>query len=304
MMHHPAAGREEERPLTNLHKIRARIRSVNSTQQITRTMKMIAVSKLRKTQTSLAGVRLFADKGQEVLNALLADDVTFEHPYLTPRRRIGHVCYVVFWGNRGLCGAYNQVLLRHLEQLVHAETRPCSVIVCGRWGRDVLAGTDLPVREICAGLSDTPTMAEALEIAETLKNLYRTGEADEIHLVYQRFDSVLHQTPVHRQLLPAAPEADAPAANNNYLFVPDAQTVLDNVLELYLNNTVYAVMLEARVGEHAARMTAMTAATDSTAELIEELNLDFNRARQAAITTEISEIVGGSAALKQSQGSD
>ena len=162
--------------MTNLHKIRARIRSVNSTQQITRTMKMIAVSKLRKTQTSLAGVRLFADKGQEVLNALLADDVTFEHPYLTPRRRVGHVCYVVFWGNRGLCGAYNQVLLRHLEQLVHAETRPCSVIVCGRWGRDVLAGTNLPVREICAGLSDTPTMAEALEIAETLKNLYRTGE--------------------------------------------------------------------------------------------------------------------------------
>ena len=112
-------------------------------------MKMIAVSKLRKTQTqtSLAGVRLFADKGQEVLNALLAGDVTFDHPYLTPRRRVGHVCYVVFWGNRGLCGAYNQVLLRHLEQLVHAETRPCSVIVCGRWGRDVLAGTDLPRAE-------------------------------------------------------------------------------------------------------------------------------------------------------------
>ena len=104
--------------------------------------------------------------------------------------------------------------------------------------------------------------------------------------------------------LPAAPEADAPAANNNYLFVPDAQTVLDNVLELYLNNTVYAVMLEARVGEHAARMTAMTAATDSTAELIEDLNLEFNRARQAAITTEISEIVGGSAALKKSDKSD
>ena len=145
---------------------------------------------------------------------------------------------------------------------------------------------------------------EKLDYIMELKNLYRTGEADEIHLVYQHFDSVLHQTPTHRQLLPAAPEADAPAANNNYLFVPDAQTVLDNVLELYLNNTVYAVMLEARVGEHAARMTAMTAATDSTAELIEDLNLEFNRARQAAITTEISEIVGGSAALKKSDKSD
>ena len=147
--------------MTNLHKIRARIRSVNSTQQITRTMKMIAVSKLRKTQTSLAGVRLFADKSQAVLNALLAGDASFEHPYLTPRRHVGRVCYVVFWGNRGLCGAYNQLLLRHLEGLVRAEARPCSVIVCGRWGRDVLAGTDLPVRQIFSELSDTPTMAEA-----------------------------------------------------------------------------------------------------------------------------------------------
>ena len=115
--------------MTNLHKIRARIRSVNSTQQITRTMKMIAVSKLRKTQTSLAGVRLFADKSQAVLNALLAGDANFEHPYLTPRRHVGRVCYVVFWGNRGLCGAYNQLLLRHLEGLVRAEARPCP---CGR----------------------------------------------------------------------------------------------------------------------------------------------------------------------------
>ena len=178
--------------MTNLHKIRARIRSVNSTQQITRTMKMIAVSKLRKTQTSLAGVRLFADKGQEVLNALLADDVTFEHPYLTPRRRVGHVCYVVFWGNRGLCGAYNQVLLRHLEQLVHAETRPCSVIVCGRWGRDVLAGTNLPVREICAGLSDTPTMAEALEIAETLMRRRESDTSTKAD-IHERNDGYLHK---------------------------------------------------------------------------------------------------------------
>ena len=108
----------------------------------------------------------------------------------------------------------------------------------------------------------------------------------------------------YKLLLTAAPEAAAPAANNNYLFVPDAQPVLDNVLELYLNNTVYAVMLEARVGEHAARMTAMTAATDSTAELIEDLNLEFTRARQAALTTELSEIVGGSAALKKSDKSD
>ena len=289
----------------SMREIRARIKSVKNTQQITKTMKMVASAKLRRTQKGLSGIRSFAESSRHILGELLAgENAGYDNRFLLPRSEIKRVCYVLFVGNRGLCGAYNQVLLRHLEQLVHAETRPCSVIVCGRWGRDVLAGTDLPVRQIFSELSDTPTMAEALEIAEELKNLYRTGEADEIHLVYQHFDSVLHQTPVHRQLLPAAPEADAPAANNNYLFVPDAQTVLDNVLELYLNNTVYAVMLEARVGEHAARMTAMTAATESTAELIEDLNLEFNRARQAAITTEISEIVGGSAALKKSDKSD
>ena len=178
--------------MTNLHKIRARICSVNSTQQITRTMKMIAVSKLRKTQTSLAGVRLFADKSQAVLNALLAGDASFEHPYLTPRRHVGRVCYVVFWGNRGLCGAYNQLLLRHLEGLVRAEARPCSVIVCGRWGRDVLAGTGLPVRQIFSDLSDTPTMAEALEIAETLMRRRESDTSTKAD-IHERDDRYLHK---------------------------------------------------------------------------------------------------------------
>ena len=208
--------------MTNLHKIRARICSVNSTQQITRTMKMIAVSKLRKTQTSLAGVRLFADKSQAVLNALLAGDASFEHPYLTPRRHVGRVCYVVFWGNRGLCGAYNQLLLRHLEGLVRAEARPCSVIVCGRWGRDVLAGTDLPVRQIFSDLSDTPTMAEALEIAEELKNLYR----GRIHEYAEEYPGVKYVAGAR----PWAEKCDIamPSATQNEIDGDDARQLLAN----------------------------------------------------------------------------
>ena len=288
--------------MTNLHKIRARIRSVNSTQQITRTMKMIAVSKLRKTQTSLAGVRLFADKGQEVLNALLADDVTFEHPYLTPRRRIGHVCYVVFWGNRGLCGVYNHAVLRYAQELVQAEARPCTVVVCGSWGKDIIRQSGLPVQHTFDAISDAPGMAEAMPVADYLKRIYLSGQVDEIHLVYQQFCSALQQVPGQVQLLPArldAQEREEPT--NDYIFEPDARSVLENMVQLYLNNMVFSVLLEAKVSEQASRMAAMSAATDATGELISSLSLQLNRVRQAAITTEIAEIVGGANALKKAK---
>lgn len=285
--------------MANIRAIRSRIKSVQSTQQITKAMKMVAVAKLRRTQGGMDAMRLFAEKSQEILDALLAGDhPDFENRFLQPRAGIQRVCYVLFVGNRGLCGVYNSALLRHLTQLLQAETRPYSVVVCGRWGHEALAAGGLPVARTFPELSDTPTMEQALEVSEYLKRMYLSGEADEIHLVYQRYQSALQQTPASLQLLPAQPETRGGAAND-YLFEPDQETILENVMQLYLNNTVYSVMLEARVGEHAARMTAMSAATDSTSELIGELQLQLNRARQGAITTEISEIVGGAAALHQ-----
>lgn len=285
--------------MANVRAIRSRIKSVQSTQQITKAMKMVAVAKLRRTQGGMDAMRLFAEKSQEILDALLAGDhPDFENRFLQPRASVQHVCYVLFVGNRGLCGVYNSALLRYLTQLLQAETRPYSVVVCGRWGHETLAAGDLPVARIFPELSDTPDMEQALEVSEYLKRVYLSGGADEIHLVYQRYQSVLQQTPVSLQLLPAQPETRGGAVND-YLFEPDQETILENVMQLYLNNTVYSVMLEARVGEHAARMTAMSAATDSTSELIGELQLQLNRARQGAITTEISEIVGGAAALHQ-----
>ena len=143
-------------------------------------------------------------------------------------------------------------------------------------------------------------MDQALVLAEELKRMYLSGECDEVHLVYQHFRSMLAQEPADLQLLPAAPPEQADSARE-YLFEPDRASILENLVQLYVNNTVYATMLEAKVGEHASRMTAMSAATDSTAELIGTLQLHLNRARQAAITTEISEIVGGANALKLSK---
>ena len=286
--------------MANMRAIRSRIKSVQNTQQITKTMKMVAAANLRRTQTGMSAMRTFAEQTQQLMDALLAGGAQYPNPLLERREDVKNVCYVLFVGNRGLCGMYNHANVRFLQQLCREETRPCSVVVYGRWGRDVIAQSGLNVTETFQEVSDTPTMNDALQLAGYLKRMYLTGKADEIHLVYQHFKSVLSQNPTDLQLLPAAPEAKGESMHD-YIFEPDETTILENVLQLYVNNTVLSVLLEAKTGEHAARMTAMSTATDSTRELIAALQLHLNRARQAAITTEISEIVGGANALKKNK---
>ena len=286
--------------MANMRAIRTRIKSVKNTQQITKAMKMVAVSKLRRTQAGMQAMRPFAEKSQEVLDTLLASGSGNENRFIAPRKTVSKVCYVLFVGNRGLCGMYNNAVLRFMEEIANAEQRPFEVVVCGRWGKDVIAKSGLPVVKTFTGLSDTPTANEALELAEFLKQKYLNGEADEIHIVYQHYRSALSQEPVAHRLLPAAPDSESEAVSKKqFIFAPDAQSVLESVMQLYINNRVLSIMLEAKCGEHSARMTAMTSATDSTKTLIDQLGLSLNRARQAAITTEISEIVGGASALKR-----
>ena len=289
--------------MASMREIRARIRSVKSTQQITKTMKMVASAKLHRTQSGLSGIRSFARRSQHVLAELMAgENAGYDNEFLLPRKEIRTVCYVLFVGNRGLCGVYNHAVLRHAQELVQADERPCTVVVCGSWGRDIIAQSGLPVRHTFDALSDTPDMAEALPVADYLKRLYLSGEADEIHLVYQRFQSALQQVPDQVQLLPARLQVQQrEEAGNDYIFEPDARSVLENMVQLYLNNMVYSVLLEAKVSEQASRMAAMSAATDATTELINDLSLQLNRVRQAAITTEIAEIVGGANALKKAK---
>ena len=286
--------------MANMRAIRTRIKSVKNTQQITKAMKMVAVSKLRRTQAGMQAMRPFAEKSQEMLDTLLASGSGNENRFIKPRKEVKKVCYVLFVGNRGLCGMYNSAIMHFMQDIAKEETRDYTVVVCGRWGKDVIAKSRIPVMHTFAELSDTPNAAETLDVSEYLKELYLNGEVDEVHLVYQRYISALRQEPTKVQLLPAAPESsDKGSGNRSVIFSPDADSVLENVMQLYINNKVLAVMLDAKCGEHSSRMTAMTAATDSTKSLISELDLSLNRARQAAITTEISEIVGGAAALKK-----
>ena len=285
--------------MANMRAIRTRIKSVKNTQQITKAMKMVAVSKLRRTQAGMMASRPFTEKSQEVMNTLLAGGSGLENRFIKSRKEVKKVCYVLFVGNRGLCGMYNSAVLRFMQDIAENETRPYCVVVCGRWGKDVIAKSNMPVLETFAELSDTPNAVEALEVSEYIKDLYLKGEVDEVHLVYQRYISALRQEPCAEQLLPAKPETTESKDGKSFIFAPDPESVLESVMQLYINNKVLSVMLDAKCGEHSSRMTAMTAATDSTKELIDELGLSLNRARQAAITTEISEIVGGAAALKK-----
>ena len=220
------------------------------------------------------------------------------NPFLTPRAEVKRVCYVLVVGNRGLCGTYNHALLRYLEDLAASDGRDCFLVVCGRWGKDLIPGAHIPIERSFDEIGDTPTAEEAREVEAYLRQLYLDGKADRVVLVYQRYKSVLQQVPEQKQLLPLDRGEEENSGSGRYLFEPDRETVLNHLVDLYIDGTVHATLLEARVGEHSARMTAMTAAADNTEELIAELTLELNHARQAAITTEISEIAGGAEALK------
>lgn len=287
--------------MANMRAIRTRIKSVKNTEQITKAMKMVAVSKLRRTQSGMQAMRPFSEKSQEVMDTLLSSSSVPENRFIKPHKEVKKVCYVLFLGNRGLCGAYNSSILHYANSVVKQSGKDYGLVVCGRWGKDVLANSSLKVVKTFSELSDTPNIDEALEVADYLKSLYTSGEYDEVHLIYQHYVTALRQDPMNVQYLPAVPEKSEhkKGPGRIFIFEPDTDSVLESVMQLYLNNKIMSVLLDSKCGEHSARMTAMTAASDSTKTLIAQLDLKLNRARQAAITTEITEIVGGAAALKK-----
>ena len=282
--------------MANMRAIRNRIKSIESTRQITRSMRMVAASKLRRTQERWQQLTDFSRVSREVLQKLCSGIEKIDAPLLLPREG-KRLCLVLFVGNRGLCGAYNTAIVKAAEERIAAAGEEISLVVCGRWGREQIASLGRPVLRVFDTLSDNPTAAEAEDLAAYLKSLYLGGKTDRIELLYEHYRSALTQEPDILRLLPI--ESERGEAKLDVIFEPDPETLLDRLSELVLLNTLHAVLLEAKTSEHTARMTAMSTASDNTDELIAELSLKLNHARQAAITTEITEIVGGSNALNQ-----
>ncbi|MBQ2887341.1 MAG: ATP synthase F1 subunit gamma [Firmicutes bacterium] len=285
--------------------IRRRIKSVISTQKITKAMKMVSAAKLRKTQGTLVAIRPYSDKIQEVMDHLLSGGEDYKTPFLTPREEVKNILYIVIAGDRGLCGGFNSNVLRFAEQQIQAtpEGVNASVLLIGNKAREYFRSRpQYEIMDVFTNIGDTPNVSQGKALSDYVIKKYLDGEVDEVHMIYSKFQSVMTQIPSAAQVLPIqVAEADENKeihAETEYIFEPGGKELLDVILPKCVDSSIYRLLLESKAGEHGARMTAMDSATDNASELIDKLTLSLNRARQAQITTEINEIVGGAAALE------
>ncbi|MDO7786833.1 ATP synthase F1 subunit gamma [Desulforamulus aquiferis] len=277
--------------------IRRRIKSVKNTQQITKAMKMVAAAKLRRAQESVVSARPFATKIKEVLGRVAAASAGASHPLLEVRE-VKKTCYVVISADRGLCGGFNANVLRKASNAIK-DPKSSAIVGVGRKSRDFFNRRGYEMAASFVGLGENIQFFQAKEIAKFVIDKYIAGDFDEVYLVFSEFVNVLTQRPVAVKLLPVESPADeSKGPKVEYIFEPSAEAVLADLLPTYVETTVFRAMLEAKAGEQGARMTAMDSATKNAKDMINKLTLSLNRARQAAITKEISEIVGGAAALE------
>ncbi|MCG0277016.1 MAG: F0F1 ATP synthase subunit gamma [Thermanaeromonas sp.] len=282
--------------MPTMRDLKRRIRSIKNTQQITKAMKMVAAAKLRKIQDKVIAGRPYGDKIREVVGRLLASAEGIDLP-LAQEREIGKVGYCLITADRGLAGSYNANLIRLAQELVEKETKPCGLIAVGRKGRDFFRRRGVEILAEYTGVEDVPDFTFARRLARDLVRLFLEGTVDQVYLIYSRFYSALRQVPQVVRLLPVVPPEDTPPAPE-YIYEPPRGVLLAELLPRFVEIQVYRALLEAKASEHGARMTAMDNATENAAEMIDKLTLSFNRARQAAITKEIVEVVSGAEALK------
>ena len=286
--------------MANGREIKRRIRSVQSTEKITKAMKMVSASKLRRAQGSVISARPYKNKLKEVLSRLVASMGTSAVDPLLEVREVKRVGFVVFASNKGLAGGYNaNIMKKAYAEVKAAEAKglEIGIVAVGKKARDFFQKRGYTIDEEFIQTNDIPAAADADAITKMIKTAYITGKYDEVHIVYSEFRSAMSQEPMAVKILPIETPESESGEGLDYIFEPSPAEVLTQILPLYLANQVFSALTEAKAGEHGARMTAMTAATDNASALVGKLELDYNRARQAAITNEITEIVAGVNAL-------
>ncbi len=284
--------------MANLKEIRNRITSISSTMQITSAMKMVSAAKLKKAQDAITAMRPYAEKLTELLqnlSATLDGDVGGDY---TAQREVKKVLVVAITSNRGLCGAFNSNVIKEVKNRSdYYAGKQVDVFAIGKKGNDILSKT-LTVIDNQSAIFDDLTFDNVSQIAEVLTQKFVAGEYDRIELVYNQFKNAATQIIQTEQFLPLAPiQSEVSAASGDYIFEPSKEEIVLTLIPKSLKTQLYKGIRDSFASEHGARMTAMHKATDNAKELKDQLTLTYNKARQAAITNEILEIVGGAEAL-------
>ncbi|MBM3456927.1 MAG: ATP synthase F1 subunit gamma [Armatimonadetes bacterium] len=291
--------------MATLREIRTRIRTVRNIEKITRAMKLVAAARLKRAQGRVEAARPYAEKMEQMMRRLSSAGAGLTHPLLEVREE-RNIAVLIISSDRGLCGSYNTNLFRvAMQHLRGREPESVKLILLGRKGQQFFRRHPyLVVDSKALGSGADLSFGDIQPIVNTLRNLFESGEVDAVHVVYQRFVTAMTQIPTVLPLLPLKPPEEEGAAAPteagavDMIFEPEPAELLGRLLPRYVDTQVYRTVAEAIASEHGARMTSMSSATENAGEMIRNLTLSLNRARQAQITKEISEIVSGAEALK------
>lgn len=282
--------------------LKGRIRSVQNTRKITRTMEMVATSKLKRAQDRVAAARPYAEQLGDVIQRLLTPELAARYPLLRQPEQVRRAAVLLLTSNRGLAGGFNANLIREARNLVRdlrGRGVEVELHIAGKKGISFFRFQGETLRTAVSDIGDRPSAADADRLVNTLMTEFTEGALDAVYVVYAKFNSALSTPPTTLQLLPvpSPAEGERTGAGVDYLLEPSADEILNRILPLYVRNGVYRALVETSAAEQGARRTAMKNATDNAGEILESLTRTYNRVRQAAITQEIAEIVGGAAAL-------
>lgn len=284
--------------MASLRDIRIRIRSVKSTQKITKAMEMIAASKMKRAQMQALRGRPYLEKLEEIIAHLLYyGGTSLSHPFLKKREPVKNAGYILITANRGLCGAYNTNVIRKMLEILREQNEVQEIVLTvGKKGRQSMERIGKKVLADFEQISDKPTFIDTLGIGKVMMDDFLAGKLDEVYVVYNHFYSTMSQKPAVVKLLPIEPNKDLvkPAIQYEYIFEQNKKQLLAELLKRYIETKIYQVILESVASEQSARMMAMRQASDNAHEIVSNLTLHYNKARQAKITKEILEVVAGS----------
>ena len=287
--------------MAKARELKGRIRTVQNTRKITRTMEMVSTSKLKRAQDRVAAARPYAERLASVISRLLTPELAQRYPLLRQPAQVRRAAVLLVTSNRGLAGAFNANLIREARTLLarlRAEGAQAELHAAGKKGIQFFRFAGEQLHTSVSDIGDRPGAEDAQRLIDALMQRFIDGDLDAVYVVYAKFNSALSTPPTTMNLLPVVAPEGAEGGDLDYILEPGADEILGRILPLYVRNSVYRALVETSAAEHGARRTAMKNATDNASELLESLSRTYNRVRQAAITQEIAEIVGGAAALE------